>query len=286
MKKLLTVLFLLFASQVFSQTDKNGNPVFNSVTTDEETIGDFLLISSYYTLKNNIADKTSSVFISDSPTLDQVEQAATNLPSDFFMIRKDSAVLNMIMLMEKPARQYFVVNPATGKNEQFPCTLKGDITENRAREIVEENYDQKARIKGHYLYFNDKKLRIISNADIRKDVLALIEKQEFNKGQASNMKLLSNSEIKKLVLEESKDGGKLDFFTEIKGHEYDGIQVKPGVFSTKLGVALYKWGRANFELGVNTVKDALQLWEEHKGRPANQREESYITMGFKKELEK
>lgn len=286
MRKLLTVLLLLLASQAFSQIDKNGNPVFNSVTTDEETINDFHLISNYYTLKNNIADKTSSVFISDSPTLDQIEQAATDLPSDFFVIRKDSAVMNMIMLRTKPAREYFVINMATGKDQQFPCTLAGDITENRAREIVEERYDQKAKIKGHHLFFNGKKLRIISNADIRKDVLALAEKQLLSKGQSSNIKLLSKDDLRKIVLAESKEGGKLDFFTEIKGHEYDGVQVKPGVFSTKLGVALYKWGRANFELGINTVNDALQLWEEHKGRPANQREAAYITMGFNRELEK
>ena len=59
-----------------------------------------------------------------------------------------------------------------------------------------------------------------------------------------------------MVLTESKAGGKLDFFSEIKGHEYDGIQVKPGVFSTKIGIALYKWGRA--------FEDALSNWSKLK----------------------
>jgi len=284
MKKLLTVLSLLLASQAFSQVDKNGNPVFNSVSTDEETLGDVHLFSNYYTLKNNIENKSSSVFIAENPTLDQVEQAATGLPSDFFVIRKDGAILNLIML--RTLKEYFVVNMATRKEEQFPSKLEGDITENRAREIIEQHYDPKAKIKGDRLFFNDKKLKIISSADIRKDVLALIEQQQLVKGPTSDIKLLSKDEIRKIVLEESKEGGKLDFFTEIKGHEYDGVQVKPGVFSTKLSVALYKWGRANFELGVNTVAEALQLWEEYKGRPANQREDAYIKMGFNKELEK
>ncbi len=79
---------------------------------------------------------------------------------------------------------------------------------------------------------------------------------------------------------------RLDFFTGIKGHEMEGILVKKGVFSTRLGVALYRWGRGNFELGTSTVEDAMEYWEAYKGRAANQREKDYIKMGFNKELEK
>lgn len=105
-------------------------------------------------------------------------------------------------------------------------------------------------------------------------------------GENSNSKLLTKQEIKNFVLTESKEGGKLDFFTEIKGHEYDGIQVKPGVYDTKLGIALYKWGRANFEIGTNKIEDAFEFWTEHKGRTINEKEKVYIKMGFNKELEK
>ena len=66
-------------------------------------------------------------------------------------------------------------------------------------------------------------------------------------------------------IEESKEGGSFDFFTEIKGKEYKAIQVKPGVFSTNSGIALYKWGRACFEVGVNTVEDAYAIFAKFKG---------------------
>jgi len=105
-------------------------------------------------------------------------------------------------------------------------------------------------------------------------------------GESSNFKLQTKDDIKNMILTESKEGGKPDFFTEIKGHEYDGVQIKPCLFDTKIGIALYKWARANFELGVNTLEDALLYWALFKEREPNQRENFYIKMGFNKELEK
>lgn len=286
MNKIFTFLFLIITSQVLSQTDYNGNPVFNSISTNEETIEDFQLISNYYTLINNIENKNSSVYISNKPTLDEIENAAINLPSDFFIITKEQKTLNMVLILNKPTRQFFVINPTTGKQKQFPCTIKGDITENRANEIIKEKFDPISKIKGSNLYFNNKKLAIISNKKIKENILKLIDREKLNSEDSSNTKILLKEDLKKIILAESKEGGKLDFFTAIKGHEYDGIQIKPGVFSTKSGIALYQWGQANFELGTNTIEDALEFWTALKGRQANEKEKYYIKMGFNKELEK
>jgi hypothetical protein len=38
------------------------------------------------------------------------------------------------------------------------------------------------------------------------------------------------------------------------------------VFTTKQSVALYKWGRACFDIGVNTVEDAYGIFAEHQGQ--------------------
>jgi len=286
MRKFLSILLLLIATQSFSQTDPNGNPIFNSISTSEDTIKDFKLISNYYTLKNNIANKGSSVYISDNPTLDQIASAATNLPSDFFIITKGQRIVTMVMIINHPSRKFIALNPATGKQDEFDCSLKGDVTENRATEIIKENYDPKASLDGNKLYFNGRKLKIISSKEIKNKVLDLIEKQKLSVTDSSGLKFLSKDEQRKIVLRESKEGGKFDFFTEIKGHEMDGIQIKPGLISTKIGVALYRWGRANFDLGVNTVDDALEFWAEFKGRQPNQREKDYIKLGFDKGLEK
>ena len=286
MKKLLTIIALFIAIPGFSQTDDNGNPVFNSVSTNEEVIKDFKLISNYYTLKNNIENKGSSVYVSDNPTLNEISNAATTLPSEFFLITKGQSMVNMVMIINQPSRKFLVVNPISGKQSEFECSIKGEITENRANEIIKEHYDPNAKMAGNKLYFNGKSLQVISNKEIRKSVIELIDQQKLNIGDTSGVKILSKEELRAYILTQTKENGELDFFTPIKGKEYDGVLVKPGLFSTNIGVALYKWGRANFDLGVNTVDDALAIFAAFKGRALNQREKDYIKMGFGKELEK
>jgi hypothetical protein len=58
------------------------------------------------------------------------------------------------------------------------------------------------------------------------------------------------------------------------------------VFTTKQSVALYKWGRDCFDIGVNTVEDAWDIFSEHQGKPVNARDKEYIKAGFYKEWEK
>ena len=280
------LLYFLFIGLLTAQTDRNGNPVFNSVTTGEEALEEFTLIANYYTLNNNIENKNSSVFISSQPTLDQIGTAALDLPSDFFILTKGSRMINMLMIVNKPKRSFLLVHPNSPEPIQYKCKLKGDISENRAKEIIKENFDSSARIENGRLYFNGNKYKIISNEEIRKAVVDLIKREKLTNLTASDAKLLSQEEIKEVVLRESKEGGTLDFFTEIKGKEYDGVQVKPGVFTSKVSVALYKWGRANFDLGVNTVEDAYALYAELKSRNINEMEKAFIKMGFDKEWEK
>ncbi|QJP35404.1 hypothetical protein F0365_13850 [Nonlabens sp. Ci31] len=286
MKNIITIFAILIFGTIYSQTDQNGNPVFNSIITSEQVFDEYDLVSNYYTLENNIENKNSSVYISENPTLDKVEKFATELPSDFFLITKNQQMLNMILIISKPKMTFVVMDMATNKQSEYNFKLRGDITENRANEIIKINYDTDAEIKRGKLYFNNKKFRIISNADINRAVLSLINKEELGKSNSSEVKILSQEELKKIILIETKEGGKLDYFTEIKGQEYDGIQIKPGVFSTKLGMALYQWGRANFENGVNTLEDAYKIFSEFKERELNQREKEYIKLGFNKELEK
>jgi len=78
----------------------------------------------------------------------------------------------------------------------------------------------------------------------------------------------------------------LDFFTPIKGHEYNGVEIKPKLFTTKLGIALMNWGKANYEMGITNVDDAYSIFSEYKGRKINEREREYIRMGFDRELDK
>lgn len=286
MRKIIILITLLIFGNVYSQTDKNGNPIFNSVSINEKEFDNFKLISNYYTLENNIENKQSSVFISENPSLTEIEKAATELPSDFFIITKNQQISNMILIVNEPKRAFVVVDIRTNEQTEFKCNLKGDITENRAKEIIDSKFDDNGKIKKGKLYFNGKKFKIITNLDIEKAVLSLINKENLGETKASELKIPTQEELKSIILSETKEGGKLDYFTEIKGKEYDGVQIKPGVFSTKLGIALYKWGRATFENGINTVEDSYKIFAEFKGRELNQREKEYIKLGFNKELEK
>ena len=277
---------ILSLGQVFGQTDKNGNPVFNSVSTNEKPFDNFLLISNYYTLRNNIENKQSSVFIAEKPTLDQIEKASINLASDFFILTKESKMVVMVMLLNDPKREFMTITMATKQQSTFSCKLSGDITENRAKEIIREKYDTTATIENGKLKFNGKEFVIISNQEVEDAVLTLIKKERLDKIDPSDIIMPSKKELKNYILTETKEGSKLDFFTEIKGKEYDGVQIKPGVFTTMRSIALYKWGRACFNIGVNTIEDVYEIYSEFKQKELNQRDKDYIKMGFWKEWEK
>lgn len=87
------------------------------------------------------------------------------------------------------------------------------------------------------------------------------------------------------IIQESKPGGGLDYFTSIKGHESESVEVKDGVFSTRLGLALYDWGKATYGLGVKSSAEAMQIWEAFKGRAANTLEKEQIALGFRRGME-
>ncbi|MCA8830625.1 hypothetical protein [Hymenobacter pini] len=90
----------------------------------------------------------------------------------------------------------------------------------------------------------------------------------------------ASSSSRATILAETKPGGKLDFFTPIKGHEYDGVQIKPGVYSTLGHAAFYKWGKAVRGLGITDLEEAYAIFAEFKGQPISSRDKEYIKSGF------
>ncbi len=286
MKKLLIlILFIASISKMFSQSDKNGNPIFNSVQTSEIVRDNFLLISNYYTLQNNIENKKSSVFIAESPNLDQIEKAALDLTSDFFILTKESKMVVMVVLGANPKKEFMAIEMANGKQSKFPFKLNGDITENRANEIIAENFDPQASIENGNLNFNGKTFKIILNKEIEAAVWTLIKKEKLDKKKPSDIVIPSKNELKNFILDETKVGGKLDFFTEIKGRENDGVQIQAGVFTTLESIAFYKWGRACYDLGVNKIEDVYEIFSAFSAKEVSARDKEYIKSGFDKEWE-
>ena len=282
MKLLLTALTTLITLACFSQTDGNGNPVFNSVEAGEDSLDGYRLLANYYTLQNNIDNKGSSVYIADKPTPDQIATAATNLPADFFILTKNGDVIKMILVNTYPQKWFLVITPGQPEPKKYENPLKGDIAENRANELIKAGYDPASTIADGKLHFNDRSYTITSNTDIKKAVIDLIKKEHL--ADTTGIVMLSKQELHASILKETKPGGKLDFFTPIKGHEYDGIQIKPGLFDTRIDIALYYWGKAAKDLGVMSLDEAYAIFAEFKGRDLNVREKGCIKDGYEKRL--
>ncbi|MEA2077395.1 MAG: hypothetical protein U9O95_05190 [Candidatus Marinimicrobia bacterium] len=284
MKKLVIIILVLLAlGQVYGQTDRNGNPIFNSIYKKENVGKNYLLVYRYYTLKNNIENRKSSVFMAESPSLDLIEGAAINLPSDYFILTKKSKVVGIIGLLNYPRREFNFDLIRMEQRYTYPCKLNGDITENRAVEIVNNQYDPNAYIDGDVLHFNGKEFKIISNDDIENAVEILIKTKKLDKNRASKFRFISKKETEAYILSETKEGGKLDFFTEVKDKKYDGVQIIPGLFASYQSIAYYKWGRACYDLGVDTIEEVYGLYIKIKGETLNEQEEIYIKMGFNNE---
>ena len=286
MKHILSIVVGLLALTCSGQTDNNGKPVFNSIPIGEDSVGGCKILANYYTLHNNIDNKTTSVYLSDKPSLDEVARAATNLPSDNFILVRDNQIVRLILVNNYPDK-WILVSAADGSgSKQYRNPLKGDIPENRANELIKAGYDPSATISDGKLHFNGKKYTITPNREIKAAIIDLIKKEHFDTVASSGTKIPTKEELHKMILEQTKEGGKLDFFTPVKGHEMDGVQVKPGLIATRIEIALYKWGRACFDLGVVDADEADAIFADFKGRPLNMREKEGIKLGFEKGLER
>ncbi|WP_448701157.1 hypothetical protein ACFGVR_03485 [Mucilaginibacter sp. AW1-3] len=109
-------------------------------------------------------------------------------------------------------------------------------------------------------------------------VLLITLKCTFGYAQTDSVSI--KEKLKIAIVAQTKEGGKYDFFTPIKGQEYNGSQIKPGIYATNIEVALIKWGKVNHDLGVKSLQDAYDIFAEYKGRKLNQREIECIKMGF------
>ncbi|QJD94978.1 hypothetical protein HH214_03320 [Mucilaginibacter robiniae] len=148
----------------------------NFMVKSTQEIQGYMLTDHYYTLNNNINNSASAAYIAPKPLLNAIEQAALTLPSDSFTVAKNQQVLLTIKLVMAPQKAFIINNLTTGQQQTIDCNLKGDITANRAIEIVSNNYEKnKASLVDSYLYFNHKKIPVIENAAIQAEVMKLAE---------------------------------------------------------------------------------------------------------------
>ena len=172
---------MLFVSPFFCYAqDKNTSPLhsYEKLTFNYK---EFTVIDYYITLDSNINNEKSGLFISKKPAPAQILDAALNTISDSFVVAKNNVALYTIIIGASPYNSIKTVELKTGRQNTFTPNFTGNITANRAIEIVSNGYDKKkGSIVDGVLFFNNRKLNIISNSDIKTEISSIINNLQAN----------------------------------------------------------------------------------------------------------
>lgn len=279
-KSIITILLFLISIESFSQTDKNGNPIFNSLKIESIVYENIEIISNYYTIENNIDNKSSSVFIQENPTSEDYINFSTKLPSYFFIIVDKGNVLGMAMLIPKAEDDSFfynVVIPDKYLNFQIPSQLKGKITEHRINEIL--NLKKiKAEINKNVFKFNNKNFEILQYNQIIEE----FKKRVF--AEIIAKKGTEISDIDQYIKAESKDGGKLDFKNQVEKYESAFIAFD-GIMYSKKDFTILMWGASVKKIGIKDFSRAQNIWEQINNKKLTEPELKALKKGFETKFE-
>lgn len=272
-------LFLVLWHAVDAQVDGNGNPVFNSIQLSTEQLGEFELSFNYYTIQDNIDNFQSSVFVSETPSLDDYIGFARNLPSYFFMLNRGPDVVFMIMLNQKvngheTLFSYTVLDPATMKVVDLPCNVSGEVTEVRAEEMLKNKYDPASE----YVSMGNNKLFVFDGMGYRIQPFNAVKDEVRKLAHELIMRLDDQGTPEDYIRKESK-GGRLDF-AQLLESEGDRMFLENGVAYNRKDFAIYLWGQAVKQIGVSSKAAAKKLWEEIYGRALTAVEVKSLNEGF------
>jgi hypothetical protein len=170
--------------------DEHGNPVFNSVSLVGLTLPNCSVDAYYYTLSNNIENRASSAFISESPSAVDALQFAVSRPSYFFIVHSNRNVMCNVMLDEvgranHPGHKFIftiITEPGKPATRVFlPYTAP--LTTHRAMELIEGAWDKTARITGPtnapLLVFGGSTNGIVPFSTIIDDLVKLIRQKNL-----------------------------------------------------------------------------------------------------------
>lgn len=184
-KSLFVFLFLGFP--LAAQIDSHGNPMFNSIFIVEDTLANCTLLSSYYTIGDNINNPESSVFVSENPSNEEIIKFARSLPAYFFMTLKSDTVLYGITcsceIVDKKSRYSFLILEfSTNKSWQIFSETKGDIPELRAAELLQIRKEDSKELKignKNLFIFDETAYSIQSFTLLKDEVIRMIENDKL-----------------------------------------------------------------------------------------------------------
>lgn len=106
---------------------------------------------------------------------------------------------------------------------------------------------------------------------------------------AQNSKINDSSfkltdEMRSKLISASKNNGKLDYWSQIKGHEFEGERIEPDWYVAKEDAAIIRW---TYDLTTSGLKDKnaiISLYEDLKRRKVSKNELAYINYGYNKAI--
>ena len=280
------LILSLFSLEINAQVDEKGNPIFNNIELETVQITDDAKITcGYFTIANNIDNKASSVYVSDSPTLDDYILFARNLPANTFLLQTGPEILLRIVLNQVNDQQnstfsYTMVNPRSKQKLEAPCSVWGEISEKRAHELLALNVDPKAKIVPvmdgvNALEFNGKSYRIQSYEELKAEVIGMsTEMLTPSIVERDPEELLRNESI----------GGRFDFAIHLAQDEQH-MYLVDGIAYNKANFAIYLWGQAARQQGIENAKKAIEIWEEIHDSKLSSPQAKALKAGFIAELE-
>lgn len=183
-KALFTFLTTIFFAATFGQTgDSPTVRTLNSKLISDEPVDDFELLTKYYAIGDNISNKNSTAYVSDTPAVAEYAQFAINQPSYFFVIHKGASVKLEVTLLQKKENDvttfsYLIVNPGTGRKLEVPSRVPGQITQGRVQELERTHLDRSSKIidltNGKAYAFNGTTYSIQSFAQVKTELLGLV----------------------------------------------------------------------------------------------------------------
>ncbi|MEM6299731.1 MAG: hypothetical protein AAF740_13670 [Bacteroidota bacterium] len=282
---LLPFLLLLTLQSGFGQVDENGNPILNSVELERAEYDGFSLVCAYYTIENNIDNPESSAFLGDNPVITDYLEFARSVPSNFFVVLKGEYMFALVIPVQvNEGRQtkftYTLINPSTDKSADYPCTVRGEITEKRVEELQKLGIDSTAKIidmpYGKAYLFNGIAYSIqpydlvkAEVAEIVEDLVSAVEKSTDPIG----------------YIERETIGGRLDYTEFLKNKEEKRFKCGERIYELE-DAKLFMWVQSVKLMGIDSDKAVIKLWEKIHQRKLSKSEVKVIKYGLRAELKK
>lgn len=169
MKKLLTSIVILFSGS-FTYGQELQSQVKSHTTVNGYSITDY-----YYNLEQKFGVPSKTERVDKKLVLDEIIHTALTMKSDSFVVSKNEQPMYTVVLHGTAQKSMTIRDLKSDRVKTVSLDVPGDITANRAIEILNRRYQsKKSRIENGVLYFNNNTYRVIENHTIQEQIIAAL----------------------------------------------------------------------------------------------------------------